>query len=535
MGESETGATFRGYLLTVRRRRWWVIVFTLLVGGVSLTFSLSQPDEYSATAQILVQSSTDATTPGSTQIPVSQTDVQTELTLVTSAPVAAAVARQFGTAPPITTAEVGQTNVMAVTATAASPARAADIANAYARDFVSYRQQVASQTTTAAETELRGQVDRLASQIKSLGHRLRTATLASALLNQEAVLKEQLAQIEVSGASNLGGVELVTPATPPAGPSSPRPVRDTLLGLATGLCLGLGAAFARDSLDDRLSSKEATEEAADAPVLAMVPLVAMWRMRKQPLVVTRSDPTSLAAEAYRSLRTSLQFVRQEQRARTIVITSPAASDGKTSTLANLGVAFAQAGDRVLVVSCDLRRPRLGQFFGVDEEPGLTTVLADGTPLEDVIQPVAGQQRLWVLPAGRVPPNPAELLNSPRVRQIFKTLADGFDLVLIDSPPLLPVTDAVLLAQVADGVLLVASAGQSRRADLRRAREKLTQVNATVVGVVLNQVTRETGYGYGYGHGYGHGYGYKPYLATNGGSGEPAHANGKSRVPDINAH
>src|SRR4029077_18953273 len=186
------------------------------------------------------------------------------------------------------------------------------------------------------------------------------------------------------------------------------------------------------------------------------------------------------------------------------ITSPAANDGKTSTLANLGLAFAQAGDRVLVVSCDLRRPRLGQFFGVAEEPGLTTVLADGTPLEDVIQPVAGQQRLWVLPAGRGPPQPAEVLNSPKAQQIFKPLADGFDLVLIDSPPLLPVTDAVLLAQVADGVLLVASAGQSRRADLRRAREKLTQVNATVVGVVLNQVTRETGYGYGYGYGDGYG-------------------------------
>jgi succinoglycan biosynthesis transport protein ExoP len=536
MRESETGATFRSYLLTVRRRRWWVIVFTVLAGGVSLVFSLSQPNLYSATAQLLVQSSTDATTPGSAQIPVSQIDVQTELTLVTSAPVAAAVARQFGSAPPVATAEVGQTNVMAVTATASSPARAADIANAYARNFVSYRQQVASQTVTAAETKLREQISRLAAQIKALGTRAVHATLASALLNQEATLKDQVAQIEVSGASNLGGVELVTPATPPTGPSSPRPTRDTLLGLAVGLCLGLGVAFARDSLDDRLSSKEATEEAGDASVLAMVPLVASWRKRATPLVITKSDPTSLAAEAYRSLRTSLQFVRHEQRCRTILITSPSAGEGKTSTLANLGVAFAQAGERVLVVSCDLRRPRLGEFFGVAEARGLTTVLAEGTALEDVIQPVAGQQRLWVLPAGRVPPNPAELLNSPKAQQIFKGVADGFDLVLIDSPPLLPVTDAVLLAQAADGVLLVAAAGQSRRADLRRAREKLAQVNATMLGIVLNQVTRETGYGYGYGygHGYGYGYAYKPYLARNGDPGDPAHANGRSAAPDITA-
>ncbi len=144
---------------------------------------------------------------------------------------------------------------------------------------------------------------------------------ASALLNQQAVLKEQLAQMQVSGATDTGEVVLVTPAQAPVAPSSPRPVQDGLLGLAAGLALGLGAAFLRDSLDDRLSSKEAAEHAGGAPVLAMTPVVTSWR-RQQPLVVTVAEPTSPAAESYRSLRTSLQFARQERQLRALVLTSP---------------------------------------------------------------------------------------------------------------------------------------------------------------------------------------------------------------------
>jgi len=250
----------------------------------------------------------------------------------------------------------------------------------------------------------------------------------------------------------------------------------------------------------------------------MVPQVSAWRRRERSLVVSLAEPMSPAAEAYRSLRTSLAFTRQQRQLRSLVITSPAASEGKTTTIANLGVVFSQAGERVLLVSSDLRRPRLGQFFGVAEEPGLTSVLLGDVMLEEVIAPATRNDRLWVLPAGPVPPNPAELLNGQRARQIFAALRDQFDLVLIDSPPVLPVTDAVVLAQQTDATLIVVSAGLTRRSDLRRTAEKLGQVNAMVVGTVLNQVTKQTGYGYGYGYEYG----YKPYL------GHAHAANGASR-------
>jgi capsular exopolysaccharide synthesis family protein len=433
-----------------------------------------------------------------------------------------AVRTQLKGVPVVSAAEVGQTNVISVTATSRVPSQAALVANLYATAFVQYRQAVAERNLATAEAQLRSQISSLGQQLRSFRGDT-TSPAASALLNQQAVLKEQLAQMQVSGAVDSGDVVLVTPAQTPASPSSPKPAQDALLGLAAGLALGLGAAFLRDSLDDKLASKEAAEHAGGAPVLAMTPVVTSWR-RQQPLVVVVTEPTSPAAESYRSLRTSLQFVRQEGQLRSIVMTSPGVGEGKTATLANLGVVFAQAGEQVVLVSCDLRRPRIGEFFALDEQEGLTSVLLGQQTLEEAVQPVPGFDRLSLLPAGPVPPNPAELLNSARARDVFARLRERFDLVLIDSPPVLPVTDAAILSRHADATLMLAAAGQTRRGDLHRAVEKLEQVGATIPGIVLNKVTRQTGRTYGYS------YSYEPYRAVS-----PVmttgHPNGTSRAPD----
>jgi capsular exopolysaccharide synthesis family protein len=309
--------------------------------------------------------------------------------------------------------------------------------------------------------------------------------------------------MQVDSSGETSGLVLVTPAQAPTSPSSPKPTEDGLLGLIAGLVLGLAAAFLRESLDDAVASKETAEEFGGATVLAAVPMVNSWKKRDRPLVVSLARPMSPAAEAYRSLRTSLQFARQERDLRTILVTSPAAAEGKTSTLSNLGAMFAQAGQRVVLVSCDLRKPRLGQFFGVDEHEGLTTAILGERPVEDLVQAVPGDDNLWLLGSGQMPPNPAELLNGRRIQEVFSTLRGLFDLVLIDSPPVLPVTDAVVLAKDADATVLVVAAGQTSRGDLQRAAEKLAQVNARVVGLVLNEASRQgAGYGYGYQYGYG---------------------------------
>jgi capsular exopolysaccharide synthesis family protein len=528
--ESGANPTLRSYLVILRRRKWWVICAAVAGLAVSLAVTLTQAKQYSAAAQLLVQPSSQASAGGTTLQPVTPTEVQTELQLVTSAPVQQLVQRRLGRRPPVNAVQVAQTNVISITAIATAPSLAARIANSYAQAFVTYQQTVITANMTAAEAQVRSQIRSIGAQIASLQHRSGTSAEVTALLNQEAVLKEQYSQLQVTGAqatagSATGGVELVTPAQAPTAPSSPKPVRDALLGLLAGLIAGLGAAFLRHNLDEAVSSKDAAEQLGGSPVLGLVPMVTAWKRRSHAIVVSTSKPTSSAAESYRSLRTSLQFARQEHDLRTILVTSPTSSEGKTSTLANLGAVFAQAGERVVLVSGDLRRPRIGQFFGINEAVGLTSILAGEQSLRQVLQQVSGNERLWVLPCGPIPPNPAELLSQRDTQEVLATLREEFDLVLIDSPPVLPVTDAMVLSNYVDGTLLVVAAGQTRRAELQRASEKFAQANAPLLGIVLNEVSRQSG-----GSQYGVEYGYGSYTASPPVANGPPHANGKSATP-----
>ena len=360
-----------------------------------------------------------------------------------------------------------------------------------------------------AEGQLTKQINAIGKEIGKLPSS--SAAQLAALSNQQAVLKGQLAQLQVDGATASTGLELVTPAAAPTSPSSPKPLEDALLGLLAGLIVGIGAAFLRDNLDDTLTTGEAVERVGGTTVLATVPMVASWRRNANPVVISVSDPTSQSAEAYRSLRTSLQFVRSDGTVRTILVTSPSAGDGKTATVVNLGAVFAQAGARVVLVSCDLRRPGLGQFFAPAGHAELSSVLSGEQPLDRALSPVPSVDGLWTLGAREVAANPTELLGGNGMRSLVDDLGKRFDIVLIDSPPVLPVADALILSGYADAVLLVVAAGTTRRAELRRAAEKLAQASAPVVGAVLNKATAQDGYGHGY---YG---GYQPYVAPQGGS------------------
>jgi succinoglycan biosynthesis transport protein ExoP len=501
MADSGAEPTLRAYLMVLRRRRWWVVVITLLGLGASLALSVTSQKQYTASAQLLVQSVGVDQALSTVQTPVTSTDVQTELQLVTSAQVQHTVKSKLGSAPPVSAAEIGQTNVIAVTAVGTTPARAALVANTYARAFVSTVTASTISNLTAAENQLNSQINSITNQVKHLDPTTDAAQL-SALSAQAGVLKQQLAQLQVAGAEASSSLEFVTPALAPAAPSSPKPVEDALLGLLIGLVIGIGAAFLRDSLDDTINSIDAAERVSGTPVLAAVPVVTSWKKRENPMVVSVTEPTSSEAEAYRSLRTSLQFARQARKLRTILVTSPSASEGKTATLANLGAVFAQAGERVVLVSCDLRRPRLSQFFEASDPAELVSVLLGQQSLDDALRPVPGNDRLWTLGAWAVSPNPTELLSGERMRDVLTALEERFDLVLIDSPPVLPVSDAVILTAYADAVLLVVAAGQTRRNELKRTIERFAQTNAPVLGVVLNKVARQNGYG-DYGHSYGY--------------------------------
>ena len=292
MAEAGNGATLRTYLVVLRRRKWWVIALAVLGLAVSLALSVRQAKQYSATAQLLVQSSGQGVSLGGAPPAVTTTDVQTDLQLATSAPVVALVRGKLGSVPSVSVSEVAQTNVIALTAISPTPARAALVANTYARAFVEQTQTSAIRNLTTASTTLHQQINALGRQITSLQKRAGTATQVGALINQQAVLKEEVAQLQVNGATATSGVEFVTPAHAPASPSSPKPAQDALLGLAAGLMLGLGAAFLRDSLDDTLTSKEAAERTSGAPVIAMVPMVSSWRKRNRAEIASSAAPTS---------------------------------------------------------------------------------------------------------------------------------------------------------------------------------------------------------------------------------------------------
>jgi succinoglycan biosynthesis transport protein ExoP len=489
----------RGYLRILRRRKWWVVVCTLVGLVGALIYGFTAPKEYSATAQLLVQPQNGSVSLGATQPTITPTDVATELQLLGSAPVVNAVkARLHLSQFRATSAEVGQTDVISLTATDRKPDQAARIANTYANQFVDYETDLAAKSLVTAELELEQQINAVTAEIPTAA----TPAQATALANQQAVLKEEYAQLQVDGAETSGGVEVSSAASAPSTPSSPKKTEIAGLGLGLGLLIGLVAAFVVEALDDAIYSTDDLERAAPhVPVMAMIPVVGSWRDRTSPLVAALAEPTSPVSEAYRSLRTSLQFAGENTSISSVLITSPTAAEGKSSTASNLGVVLAKVGLRVVLVSADLRRPRLASFFGLDERTGMTSVMIGESTLDDAIQPVPHVPGLSVLGCGPRPPDPAEVLSSPKVAKIFSDLHERFDMIVVDSPPLLPVTDPLLLSSVTDITLLIVAAGQTKKSQLQRARERLAQAGVRRVGIVFNEVKRDTDYGYGYGYSY----------------------------------
>jgi len=501
-----TEPSLRTLFAVIRRRFPWLLAITVLGVGLGVAYIGVQKKQYSATVQLLVQPTSGSIPTSGVQQAVSQTQVLNELQLITNAPVKARVTKKLGFTPSVSAVEVGQTDVISLTATTRTPALAARAANTYAATFVAYQRTNALNVLIAAEQQFEVQILAIDAQLRPLeaetSPSASTTSTISALVSQEAALKGQLSQLQIAGSETPGGIEVVSPANVPTSPSSPKPLRDGVIALAAGLALGLGAEFAAEYFDDKVYTKDEAERlSGGVPVLAMVPLIRDWKKPRRPLLITKVDPYSTATEAYRTLRTSLQFTAQDTRLKTILITSASGAEGKTSTVANLGVVFANAGERVIVVDCDLRRPRLAGFFGEDESTGFTSVLLGQEELKNVIRESPNTPELALLGTGPIPPNPAELLGSEKAAALFRLLAASYDVVLIDSPPVLPVADPLVIARYSDAILMVVMVGLTTRAQVERASELLAQVDARPAGIVLNKVTRRStnvsGYGYGY--------------------------------------
>ncbi|MFC7381512.1 tyrosine-protein kinase domain-containing protein [Sphaerisporangium rhizosphaerae] len=293
-------------------------------------------------------------------------------------------------------------------------------------------------------------------------------------------------------------VTVVDSADVPKVPVTPRPLVNLGLALLIGLLVAFSTLVLRDRLDTTVKSSEALQESAGSSVLGVIGYEK--DARHHPLIV-RENGRSTRSEAFRSLRTNLQFIGVDRRPKSLVVTSCLPNEGKSSTSANLAITLAQAGWRVILVEGDLRSPRIPHYLGIEGSAGLTDVLIDKAALKDVIQPW-GPSGLSVLPGGQIPPNPSELLGSNGMRAVLAELVADYDLVIVDAPPLLPITDAAALAAVCDGTLLLARYGKTRREHIARAVETLASVNARLVGTVLNFAPGRRGGYYGYGYGYG---------------------------------
>ncbi len=432
-----------------------------------------------------------------------------------SEPVRARVRERLGRAPKVTAIPISQTAVIEVRAESTQAADAATVTNAYVESYIDYRREQAIDNLVKAGQELQRKIDVTQQEIDQLSNRINAAPPCTAtnpggcseresllrtrdsLSNQQAPFRQKLDQLQVDASLKNGGAQVVTPATVPSEPIRPRPVRNGLLGLSAGLILGTSLAFLREHLDDSIKSKEDLERAApELPVLGLIPTVPDWRNKTETKVVSQLEPSSPVAEAYRSLRTSIQFLGLDRSMRLIQITSANASEGKTTTTANLAVALARAGERVVILSCDLRRPRIHEFFELSNGVGFTSVLMGTVPLASALQPVPGEPRVQLLASGPLPPNPSELLASGRTEQVVKALQNQA-VVLIDCPPVLPVTDAAVLSSRVDGTLLVATVDSTTGKEFSRALELLRQVGAPLIGTVLNGVPTEGAYGYTY--------------------------------------
>ena len=492
------GPAVSKYLEGLWRRKVAVLLAVMLIVGVVMVIASSRPTIFRATAEVLVQT-------GGVQAALGTTDrsaadgrrlVETEIRILGSSAVRAAAGTTLGgQPPPVSATPAGQADVILVTAESGIAAEAAEIANAYADAYAKLRGEQVAEEMSAAVTEVKGRISELEQQASA---QAANPAARETLTQQQAEQRQQLDRLQVFQAARTGAAEVVVPASVPENPVSPNPGRAGVLAAIVGLVLAVGVALVLERFDDSLRSKDDLERTLDLPVLGTIPVVGGWASGPRPPVVSLATPRSPATEAYRSLRTALQFAPEEMVS-TIQITSPVAGDGRTTVVANLGVAFARAGQQVVLVCCDLRRPSLHEFFGLTNDVGFTSVLLGKVPLTAALQEVPEQDRLYVLASGPLPPNPSELLASRRAREVLGSLRLEADIVIIDSPPVLPVSDALVVAGLVDLTVLVCAAGRTSSREAARALEALAQVEAPMGGVILNGEGSESEHGAKYGY------------------------------------
>ncbi len=503
-------------------RTWLPLLVASVILAAVAAFAVSSllPKVYEAKATLIVGQSLSSSNPDYNQLLVSQRLSATYAAVATKRPLLQSVITQLnlGMSPEELAKSVRadvptESTLLGITAQDADPDRAAAIANTLADQLIAASpalQGRQAELQTFADSEVsatQSQIQTTQAQLEALlGLTERTPeqdaeiqTLEGRLTSLRSTYATLLSFALGNSASLLTVVE---PAVGSADPVSPRVALNTVLAAVLGLLVAVGIAFLAEYLDDSIKDSDAVQEATGLSTLGTIARMKGERGRKEmyrlaPLLYPRSS----AAEAYRTLRTNIEFASVDAPIRTLLVTSAVPGEGKTITAANLAIVFAQAGRRVLLVDADLRKPGVHVAFGLLNEQGLTTMLrSDDAGLASLVR-ATEVVNLLVLTTGPLPPNPAELVGSQRMAALLDELRQDSDLVIFDSPPLEAVTDAALLSSFADGTLLVVDASKSRRRAVRAAREALDRAGANVVGAVLNRTPARAAPAYEYYGGY----------------------------------
>ena len=444
----------RDYLRIARRRWMTIVIVTLLALGATAAFTLRVTPQYASTARLFIstpESNTDQAYSGGL---FSQARVTSYADLLDGEEISRRVVDRLNLdesprdlAKQIKAVAKPETVVLSITVTDSGPERAQLLTQTVSEEFVRYVKEL---ETPDGQT---------AAPVKAT---------------------------------------IVDRATAPDEPVSPRPVRNLALAALLGLLLGTGAAVLRETLDTSISGADELKDATGgAPLLGSINFDKDAPARP---LVTDLPSHAPRVESFRVLRTNLQFVDVDNDSKVVVVTSSVPEEGKSTTVCNLALTLAHAGERVIVVEADLRRPKAAQYLHLEEAVGVTSVLTGRIDLDSAIQP--GPWGLHVLAAGAIPPNPAELLQSAAMKDLLTRLREQFDVVLIDAPPLLPVTDAAILGSASDGAILIVRHGKTTRDQVSSAVDRLDSVDARLLGTVINMTpAKRSGYGYGYSYGY----------------------------------
>jgi capsular exopolysaccharide synthesis family protein len=493
---------------------WLIVIAGMLAGVTAMFVSMHTTPIYETSTRLLVSDPPAMRSIDYSGIVSSQTMTRTYAEMLEERPVLQGVIEQLAlpTSPEdlketISVELIRDTQLLVVSVEHPSPALAADIANTIARVFTDRIRELQSQRYAATREGLAQQVSDMEQQIEMTNQALANGLDPDQKLQLEARLTEyqrlysnlvtNYEQVRLAEAQTSTNVVVSEPATIPTIPVSPKPIRNTLLAVAAGMLFAAGTVFAVDTLDDTIKNPDEIRRKFGLSILGMIGRHESPDDKPISLV----QPRSPVSESFRALRTNTIFAGVDKPLYRIMVTSATPQEGKTTVSANLAVVLAQGERKVVVIDADLRRPQIHRKFGLYNRVGLSDLFLLMRPLESLPQGViqySEAAKLAVITSGKLPPNPAELLTSQKMGQFLDMLNKEYDLILIDTPPVLTVTDAAALAPCVDGVLLVTMPGKTRLRDFQQAYEQLQTVGARVLGVVLNEVNpRSRKYGYYY--------------------------------------